>query len=382
MIRVENGGQDVVVDEERMEGAPGVEEGEGDEPPTAAAPTVDPPSTTSDNSLHSPWEIFRWESVKDTPLPPNTPQVDESLGNVVSAAIAIAADQAPWLIFQAAPEWNENYRSIRGRSEYYNRRVPLPLGLFDIISRIGTQYYRQKEALQHDIRTISDNARLFHGGRSGVASAAGALARYLLAVMVKSELEGGGGEGGDVDVSVYVKEAENGWKVDGYEDEGRRKKKKRQNDAEKDEKEGEEEPAPDNNNNNTVISLRGTAVTTMTTRRGTDGDGGRYSLRRGGSSHQRMNYRDLVDDEVGEPGEEGDEEEGEDEDGRYQGQSRSSRKRRSRRAPEVPLHHYSTRRAQAADIAAAVAASEQQEQVQVQEQRPSLTIRLRRPPGS
>lgn len=45
---------------------------------------------------------------------------------------------------------------------YYNRCVPLPLGLVDISIRLASGYYRQPAALRHDIQLLASNARLFN----------------------------------------------------------------------------------------------------------------------------------------------------------------------------------------------------------------------------
>ena len=149
-----------------------------------------------DISLHSPWELF---------IKPNNPPENSinskteikgesssydaalSLGNRMSnhlidtmgKSIEIAAGKEDWMIFQAAPEWDDEYHSVQNVNEFYNRRVALPIGLSDVAARLHMKYYRQPDALLHDLKTIAINAAIFNGQDSAIATEARNMVRFL-----------------------------------------------------------------------------------------------------------------------------------------------------------------------------------------------------------
>jgi hypothetical protein len=55
---------------------------------------------------------------------------------------------------------------------WYTAVVALPLSLADVAARLASGYYRQAPALQHDLRTLAQNAALFNGDGSELAAAA------------------------------------------------------------------------------------------------------------------------------------------------------------------------------------------------------------------
>ena len=59
-----------------------------------------------------------------------------------------------------------------GDKAFYNRSVALPLGLSDVGRRLRSGYYRQPQALLHDIRTIRDNAATFNAEGSSIIEVA------------------------------------------------------------------------------------------------------------------------------------------------------------------------------------------------------------------
>jgi len=357
------------------EGA-GATAGAGQEPdPATIAAATD---VEEDISRHSPWEIFLWETIRDAPIPPGTARLDDSTCNRLASAIEIAAAQDAWTIFQAAPEWNEAYRSLNGRQEYYNRRIPLPLGLMDIVTRLHLRYYRQKEALQHDIRTISDNAAVFNGRSSDIAADARSLARYLLAVVDVEEVE-------EVKVEEYLAHEE-GVSVDGTrgndgggggggQDGWDALEEEEEEDFEEEEEEEDEEeralaaarnrsrtgsrrpawyegaaafhhPGPDEGRRARGSKRRGVSPA------GNVASGSR-SERRSSRVPQRVNYREMLED----------------------GGVIEERPQHDDTAAVPPQHMYSTRHALAADEAAAVAEAEA---AAAARQRQRMTIRLGR----
>lgn len=58
------------------------------------------------------------------------------------------------------------------RVVYYNRCVPLPLGLVDISIRLASGFYRQPAALRHDIQLLASNARLFNEDQAAIIAVA------------------------------------------------------------------------------------------------------------------------------------------------------------------------------------------------------------------
>ena len=172
-----------------------------------------------DISLHSPWELFVRPDLpsetieEDGPTSIEAHRLSKRCIDAMSHAIEIAAAQEPWMIFQAAPEWDEAYQSPRGRCEFYNRRVPLPIGLADIAARLQMNYYRQPDALRHDLSTIESNASDFNGENSDITTDARAMVRYLQAMLdsVVDEndwAQARGGEGAanpeEIDVQYYL----------------------------------------------------------------------------------------------------------------------------------------------------------------------------------
>ncbi len=59
-----------------------------------------------------------------------------------------------------------------GTPVWYTAVVALPLSLADVAARLASGYYRQAPALQHDLRTLAQNAALFNGDGSELAAAA------------------------------------------------------------------------------------------------------------------------------------------------------------------------------------------------------------------
>lgn len=364
----------------------------------------------SSNSTHSPWELFRLEVVRDHPLPPNTPQLDTTVAQRVNSAIERAATQDQWAIFHSAPDWDEAYRGMSGRREYYNRRVPLPFGLMDVATRLHLNYYRQKEALLHDVRTIADNAATFNGEQSAIAIDARGLSRYLLAIVHAAE-------GQEIDVEEYLAQGNAVSEDDEAEEAGHARENgagaaagagpsgtraaraaaRVDNDHYSEEERDEEdedieimEGGGSERHRHAPAWYEGAAAFYQNeerdrrerrpTRRRSAGTspappaaptGGRYSLR----VPLRVNYRDMLQDGL------------EEEEERPPG----SRRNPARVTPEIaaPQHHYSTRRAQAHDIAAiaavqaaedggAAAEEEEEEEERADARRQRMTIRLRR----
>lgn len=66
----------------------------------------------------------------------------------------------------------ENMFVVAGATYFYNRVVPLPLSMSEVYERLLCSYYRQPEAVIHDIQTIVENAGLFNGEESDVAHVA------------------------------------------------------------------------------------------------------------------------------------------------------------------------------------------------------------------
>lgn len=58
------------------------------------------------------------------------------------------------------------------RVVYYNRCVPLPLGLVDISIRLASGFYRQLGALRHDVQLLAANARLFNDAQAPIIAVA------------------------------------------------------------------------------------------------------------------------------------------------------------------------------------------------------------------
>jgi len=349
------------------EGA-GAGAGAGQEPePSTIAATATEVEEEEDISRHSPWEIFLWETICDAPIPPGTSRLDDSTCSRLASAIEIAAAEDAWTIFQAAPEWNEAYWSLSGRKEYYNRRVPLPLGLMDIVTRLHLRYYRQKEALQHDIRTISDNAAVFNGSSSDIAADARSLARYLLAVMDVEEVE-------QVNVKEYVAHEEGGG---GHDDWDALEAEEEEDEDFEERKDDEEERALAGvrNRNRTRVSRRpawyegaaafhqpgpdeGRRAPSGSKRRGVSPPteniaSGSRSGRRSSRAPHRVNYREMLEE----------------------GGVIDERPEEDTPSAVPPQHMYSTRRARAADEAAAVAEVAEAEAAR---QRQRMTIRLGR----
>lgn len=63
---------------------------------------------------------------------------------------------------------------------YYNRAVPLPLGLTDIAARLASDYYRQPAAVGADVALLAHNAALFNNPASDVVRNAGGEFRTVL----------------------------------------------------------------------------------------------------------------------------------------------------------------------------------------------------------
>ena len=64
---------------------------------------------------------------------------------------------------------------------FYNRCVPLPLGLVDISIRLAGGFYRQPAALRHDVRLLASNARLFNDDQADIITVAdGAQQHHVL----------------------------------------------------------------------------------------------------------------------------------------------------------------------------------------------------------
>ena len=389
----------------------------------------DPTATTTaiDTSAHSPWELFKWETVRNNPIPPGTPHLDASITQAMTGAVEIAAAEDIWFIFQTAPDWTESFKSAQGRTEYYNRRVALPLGIMEIATRLHLRYYRQKEALQHDLRTISDNAALFNGPSSPVSIDARSLARYLLAVLVRADAiatSGGGGEGGDgatvdvgveigpeIDVKEYVAQGVAGW-ADGGDDQHHHHASEENEEHEEEEEEEEQQQHREEEEEEVdwmmpstareapglwydseeyhpdasaaaAAAVAATGVKRLSRQRnggGVSTENSPGSMQRNGvlvsnrRARQRVNYREMLADDVDDDDDDGvDDQEGGGGRSRFSQRQRSSSQRRSEVTPP-PLHHYSTRRAQAQDIAAVEAAAAEGEG----RRGGGMTIRLRR----
>ena len=58
------------------------------------------------------------------------------------------------------------------RVVFYNRCVPVPLGLVDISIRLAGGFYRQPAALRHDVRLLAANARLFNDDQAAIIGVA------------------------------------------------------------------------------------------------------------------------------------------------------------------------------------------------------------------
>ena len=149
----------------------------------------------------SPWELYL--ITNDNSSSSNSSQVEAAelsmttvpvpLLEALQQALELATNEPRWGVFISAPEPDEKYRSKFNRIDYYNRLVPVPLSMAEIQERVLLGYYRQVDAIIHDIKTIAGNAVLFHGSQGGagaeVTRNAEALAAYLNAVVSS----GGGG---------------------------------------------------------------------------------------------------------------------------------------------------------------------------------------------
>ncbi len=54
-------------------------------------------------------------------------------------------------------------RTADGQRVFYNTVVPLPLSSSQLLARLRGRFYRQPEALLHDLDTLVSNATLFNG---------------------------------------------------------------------------------------------------------------------------------------------------------------------------------------------------------------------------
>jgi len=133
-----------------------------------------------EDSSHSPWEIRPLEADENEY---DRSELDEAVATRVKEAIAEAAKQFDWDIFQVAPLRDDAYQSHRDVVEYYNQLVALPIGLMDIQARLDNGYYRRPAALQRDIALIAENAESFNGEDHEVSRAATKLSRFLAAVV-------------------------------------------------------------------------------------------------------------------------------------------------------------------------------------------------------
>lgn len=75
------------------------------------------------------------------------------------------------------------------RVVFYNRCVPLPLGLVDISIRLAGGFYRQPDALRHDVQLLAANARLFNDDQAAIIGVAdGVQQHHLLPFLQRQHL--------------------------------------------------------------------------------------------------------------------------------------------------------------------------------------------------
>eukprot|EP00879_Flechtneria_rotunda_P005636 GHRR01005933.1.p1 GENE.GHRR01005933.1~~GHRR01005933.1.p1 ORF type:complete len:866 (+),score=436.33 GHRR01005933.1:2331-4928(+) len=120
----------------------------------------------------------------------------------VQHATQITAEQAAYLlhtlqrlsvrpackIFASAPEADQVYDTTEG-PRAYNRIVPLPLGIQNIMERLKTGYYRSLQALLHDAALIASNAAAFNGAESKLAVKAWELYQHVTAAVAEVSAE-------------------------------------------------------------------------------------------------------------------------------------------------------------------------------------------------
>ncbi|KAL4448446.1 hypothetical protein ABPG75_005665 [Micractinium tetrahymenae] len=138
------------------------------------------------NSNHCPWELYMPGTTHQAAMQ-EAPTLDAALTQRMLAAVEAAAKEDRFVLFVAAPEYDEVYVSLNRRSQPYNRLVALPLSLTQLSDRLRSGYYRQPAALACDIATIASNAATFNGADSELADDAAALAQYLTLVLQGQE---------------------------------------------------------------------------------------------------------------------------------------------------------------------------------------------------
>lgn len=324
------------------------------EPAAEGAPPPAPLST--DPTRHAPWELFP-VGADAAAARAEAPSLPPAAAARAAAAVEAAAGHDRWAVFQAAPEWDEAYRSGAGRQEYYNRRVAVPLALMEISARLHLGYYRQAAALEHDVRTVAANAAAFHGAGSAIAADARAMEAFLLAAV-------GGEEGGDVEAYAALADVEQreeegegeGEERDGDDDAQEQGRERRLRSRRPGGGDVPREPAGGRPRRRAAARAPGAEE-----RQGAAAAGGRYGLRHAG---RRVAYDDV------DPGSDS---EGEGESGQGWGGGG-----RQRAAAAPVLHAYSTRRAQPVLASQEDGAHEEEQQRQQPPARP-IILRVRPP---
>lgn len=124
-------------------------------------------------SWYSAWELFRASDFRARPenraraAPLDAQRFEGARWSI--AALCEALEAAPtfggpaWEAFQAAPPMTARFETREGEVVFYNRRVPVPLGLRDVVARLRAGYYRSAPALLFDINALYCNACRFNG---------------------------------------------------------------------------------------------------------------------------------------------------------------------------------------------------------------------------
>ena len=138
----------------------------------------------------SPWELFdpapnapggafassKWVPRDEARLGLE-PQLAAALSDALGALCALPANAA----LRQPP--GEDALASPDAQEYYAASVALPLGLDTLHARVASGYYRQAEAVRHDVLTLRGNALRVHGESSPEATAAVDAADALLALL-------------------------------------------------------------------------------------------------------------------------------------------------------------------------------------------------------
>jgi WD40 repeat protein len=135
----------------------------------------------------SPWELFEpapntgGGSSKWVPRDEARPGLEPDLAAALTRALAALA-AAPANAALCQPPGEEALAGPEG-AEFYAGTIALPLGLDTLRLRVASGYYRQPEAVRHDVLTLRGNAFRAHGEGAPEAAAAADAADALLALL-------------------------------------------------------------------------------------------------------------------------------------------------------------------------------------------------------